>query len=442
MGNASSNSSTEPPKYDFEKWRYQHDVAEKFANDPETLVGSFMQMRKNTLKPQDFVDFSTCLRKYSSNKDISNEEVSVLVKKILEEGAPHLNEEILGDALGFERLSVKDRAVGVLLSVMIGDSLGARVEGLDHFTIQKWFPDGIMSFYPGTHMGIRHLGIKYGEYTDDTQATLALAQSLAHRKTINGPEIALAYAQFWKKNGKGCPDTAQKLMQSLLDGADYRKTGTSSFPDGSFANGGAMRISPVGIIGRDLDAEQIRRVAIEATRSTHVHPESIDGSTIIATAIAYCFHREAKDIDRADFLKHVCKCIESLGMKSMMQKVQSALEKSPTSNTLTKKDMSILHSMKLLDFQLKSVQAVPFVIYCFLRWYENPCQCLINTINLGGDTDTTGSILGGILGALHGTEWIPHRFFDRLENGDNGRDYAIGLALALTEEFTFPSFTH
>ena len=69
-----------------------------------------------------------------------------------------------------------------------------------------------------------------------------------------------------------------------------------------------MRISPVGIIGRNLDAEQIRRVAIEVTRSTHVHPESIDGSTIISTAIAYCFHREAKDIDRAEFLKHVCKC--------------------------------------------------------------------------------------------------------------------------------------
>mgnify|MGYP002480911479 CR=1 FL=1 len=50
---------------------------------------------------------------------------------------------------------------------------------------------------------------------------------------------------------------------------------------------------------------------------------------------------------------------------------------------------------------------------------------------LGGDTDTC--ILGGLLGALYGTSWIPAHWYDPLENGEYGRDYCVQLARAIAQ---------
>jgi len=50
---------------------------------------------------------------------------------------------------------------------------------------------------------------------------------------------------------------------------------------------------------------------------------------------------------------------------------------------------------------------------------------------MGGDTDTVGSIAAAMIGALHGTLWIPKRWYNNCENEERGRDYAINLAKQL-----------
>lgn len=58
---------------------------------------------------------------------------------------------------------------------------------------------------------------------------------------------------------------------------------------------------------------------------------------------------------------------------------------------------------------------------------------MVRTVKFGGDTDTTCSMVGGLCGALHGTSWIPQRWYANLENGDRGRDFAVKLALQLAD---------
>jgi len=50
---------------------------------------------------------------------------------------------------------------------------------------------------------------------------------------------------------------------------------------------------------------------------------------------------------------------------------------------------------------------------------------------LGGDTDTIACILGGMIGALYGTHWIPSHWWTGLENGEYGRDYCVLLGKGL-----------
>jgi ADP-ribosylglycohydrolase len=50
------------------------------------------------------------------------------------------------------------------------------------------------------------------------------------------------------------------------------------YPEGSYANGGVMRIAPVGLVYKDCTNEQLLTAVTDALLCTHVHPEAIDGA--------------------------------------------------------------------------------------------------------------------------------------------------------------------
>ena len=92
-------------------------------------------------------------------------------------------------------------------------------------------------------------------------------------------------------------------MGALLNGADYRKTGRMEFPDGSFGNGEAMRIAPIGLAYR-LASDAVLLKAVEtALLCTHVHPEAIDGAFIQAKAVAMLATTNPGGLDRRQLVE-------------------------------------------------------------------------------------------------------------------------------------------
>jgi poly(ADP-ribose) glycohydrolase ARH3 len=137
--------------------------------------------------------------------------------------------------------SHEDRCIGCLLGAACGDILGAGVEGQTADTIR------------GHHGEVRNFldTIRgFGCYTDDTEMTLALATSLVEKGFADPEDISLKYADFYEPR-RGYGAAARRVMGALQNGADYRKTGRLEFPNGSFGNGGAMRIAPVGLAYRN-----------------------------------------------------------------------------------------------------------------------------------------------------------------------------------------------
>jgi len=137
--------------------------------------------------------------------------------------------------------------------------------------------------------------LRCGHYSDDGNASLALAESLLRRQRLEGADCARSYAEAWKKGGattRGYPPTAKQVMQAVLDGTDYQVTGLPphfAFPGGSFANGGAMRISPLALAFRNCGDPALFRAAVaEAIRSSHVHPEAVDGAMVQAQTVRAC----------------------------------------------------------------------------------------------------------------------------------------------------------
>ncbi len=112
-------------------------------------------------------------------------------------------------------ISIEARCIGSLLCHMIGDQLGAGVEGYSAGRIKHDYGivrDDILA----PHMGIHEMGPRIHMYTDDTNAMLALAHSLVINGGLKPKHAARSYAEFWSTGVKrGYPDSAQANMQVL-----------------------------------------------------------------------------------------------------------------------------------------------------------------------------------------------------------------------------------
>jgi ADP-ribosylglycohydrolase len=153
-----------------------------------------------------------------------------------------------------------------LLGVIAGDVIGSVYEGLGRGIKQQRFP----LFDPACQL------------TDDTVLTLATADAI-----LSEAEYATKYRGWYR----AYPDREY--------GGTFRAWAASedAGPYGSFGNGSAMRVSPVGWAFNDLEA-----VLAEARRSaepTHNHPEGIKGAQAVAAAVFLARSSASKDEIRA-----------------------------------------------------------------------------------------------------------------------------------------------
>ena len=204
-------------------------------------------------------------------------------------------------------IDLADRARGCVLGLMVGDALGAGVEGwpadeIEKLCQERWQSNFVEGYFPAVHMAT-HVSAgepgqyrearwmenasfvpvgpprtdataaqcaREGMYTDDSTASLALAASLVEHGRIDANAAARKYYDFFTTGPfRGCPPTAAKVMQKVSEGVPIEETGLPPhfpFAGGSFANGGGMRIAPLAIAYRDADATQLRAAVEKAIR--------------------------------------------------------------------------------------------------------------------------------------------------------------------------------
>jgi ADP-ribosylglycohydrolase len=142
-------------------------------------------------------------------------------------------------------------------------------------------------------------------------------------------------------------------------------------PYNSFGNGSAMRVSPVGY-AFDTPEETLEQAEISAA-VTHDHPEGIKGAQ--ATAVAIFLARKGKGKDE------IQEYVESAFDYNLSEPLDSIRE--------------------WYYFNEICQETVPQAIIAFLESgsYEDAIR---KVISIGGDSDTLGSITGGIAQAFYG----------------------------------------
>ncbi len=305
---------------------------------------------------------------------------------------------------------VKSKFIGSLLGTFVGDALGMPVEGYSATMIARIY--GVLNEI--VHGGWNRPGC----YTDDTQMMIGVAESLVKCKRFDGNDLANRFVDnFDMTRGYG-PGTMRVIMK-LSEGYPWDKAGAELFDGGSYGNGAAMRIAPIGVFYHD-ESEQLRDVAYRASMITHAHLLGMEGGAIQAYAIARAVRTPAGILDREHFLNSLRAFIlDDVDIyHEKINRIQDLLEKNPTSHEV----------VDALGNNITSFDSVPTAIYSFLAHHASFEEAVVYAVNLGGDTDTIGAMTGAISGAYHGYENIPTRWLEKLENGTKGRDYIISLA--------------
>ncbi len=125
----------------------------------------------------------------------------------------------------------RERFEGCLLGLALGDALGAPLEG-GPIERLAWWLIGI-----GTG--------KKGElrWSDDTQMSLDIAESLVAKGGLDADDLAIRFATSYRWS-RGYGPGAAKLLKKIARGANWRQANRSVYADGSYGNGGSMRAPP------------------------------------------------------------------------------------------------------------------------------------------------------------------------------------------------------
>jgi len=293
------------------------------------------------------------------------------------------------------------------MGVAIGDALGAPVENLTRDKILLKYGKFITKYEDGNKG-------KRGTFTDDTQMTIILAESLLLNKGFNPDDLAKRFVEFNKSlwNCRRPGNTNTYACINLEKGKRWDESGFNSE-----GNGSAMRVAPIGLLYHH-DLNLLKKYATQQSIITHNNPQAISGSVAIAFSIAYMLNNGPTiltyEFNKENFLDELSDFVEDISM--------------PMS-----KKINHLKNLDELNYKKTGIsgwvmESVPASIFTFVQGPDYFNRSLGNIVNAGGDSDTNGSMFGAISGAFNGIKRIPKDFIDGLENNYKGKDYISQLS--------------
>lgn len=300
-------------------------------------------------------------------------------------------------------ITLQDRFEGCLFGLAIGDALGGLFEAQS--------ADGIRGRFASVEQLIAYPQEEIW-YTDDTQMTIGVCETLIEQGEIVEAALCRAFAANYVPS-RGYGRGARAVLEAMEEGLDHREVAERYFPGGSYGNGAAMRVAPLGLFFRD-DRTRLWEQARLSALPTHRHPLGIEGAQLLALAVALCSRMEA--VDRTGFFAELLGACQSAEYRTQLE---------AASQVQTPADLAGLGN------RIDALHSVPTAIASFALTPESYAATIANVIFLGGDTDTLAAMAGGVAGAYLGIGGLPERLVRLLETSPKGREYLRGLARRL-----------
>ncbi len=267
-----------------------------------------------------------------------------------------------------------ERALLSLEGLSVADALGERFFGepTDYIPAMTWrkIPEGSW------------------RYTDDTEMALSIVESLLEDGGIDPDALAKRFAaRYDHKRGYG--GGAHILLNQLRAGHRWDQVAPQMFGGtGSFGNGSAMRIPPLGAYFADA-LETVREHARRSALPTHTNPEGIAGA--VATAIMAALAWRVGDGWKTTPSEMIEEVLRYTPESLVRQNIETTLR-------FDLRDGSEKVAEWVGSGQRISCQdTVPLCIWCAAHYLHSYEEAFWATVRCLGDRDTTCAIVGGIV---------------------------------------------
>ncbi|POX49214.1 hypothetical protein C3489_25400 [Streptomyces sp. Ru71] len=262
------------------------------------------------------------------------------------------------------------RALAALRGLAVGDALGSQF------------------FVPANYPLLKRRELPAGpwQWTDDTEMACSVVAVLAAHHRIDQDALALSFAEHHDFD-RGYGPAVNRLLRLIREGGDWRELSSALFQgQGSWGNGAAMRIAPLGAWYAD-DPEQATHQAEISAYPTHQHREAVVGAMAVAAAAALAAAPGGPP-----------------GPEALLDAVVSLIPKSAVGQGLRRArdmldygDAATVAAVLGCGRRTSAHDTVPFALWSAARSLGDFEEAFWTTAQVGGDVDTTCAIVGGVL---------------------------------------------
>lgn len=281
-------------------------------------------------------------------------------------------------------------APATLTGLAIGDAMGMPFEMSKPTSprLKAWsggYEDGSRSPYTKD--------LKPGQWTDDTKMARALAESLVEEKTYSPAGAVRKYLEWFDSGDlRGIGTSTFKAMTRLKMNVPWTQSGT---PDGE-GNGTAMRVGPLGLFFRHnfQAAGEMAKIDAGITHDSH---EARVGSMAVAWGVVGILQGAIPET----IVSKILEWVPDSEIRNRLKKVERDLE-----FLIGTSDESVAETIATtMGAGAHVVETVPaaFMAFGATRSFKGAIRA---AILCGGDTDTTGAVVGALAGTYYGISQV------------------------------------
>jgi len=295
-------------------------------------------------------------------------------------------------------MELRDRAIGSVLGLALGDALGAPFE----FRRAADVPSPLPSFE------LPWMGLPPGTTTDDTAMARNLIRSLIERGVLDTADVLRRHVEWL---GTGPPDVGslmRRVLSRARDGVNdpAREYVEQRGPEVSAGNGSVMYCAPLGVAYANRP-DELRELAPALSAITHWDQRCRTACLAVTLAAAALVRGE-------DPRAAVVSAVGSVTGREGAEELEFLVEQAGRSRRIDGPDQGFV--LFTAGIALQTAAEAPS--------FEDGLQMVVA---LGGDTDTNAAVTGALLGALHGREGLPAGWLGRLADREELESEAASL---------------
>lgn len=316
-----------------------------------------------------------------------------------------------------------NKVLGVIYGNALGDAVGLATEFLDKKEVCQLYPDGIVAF-PDYKLNMHNARWVPGDWTDDTDQMILIMESLTENGGNSDVNSFAAKLERWIY--KGFPELGDNGGMGL------------GFTVSNVVRQKDFKTSPHLAATRVWERMNRNAAANGAVMRTSVLGCTLDSTKAVNDAIAYAkvTHHDARCVASCVLICHLISSILQGDACSTPDEVEALISASEavTLKTDLKEDLGphmedfkhYLGCKKVEELKLDEARKIGYTLKCFasgtfalrrLVEGESVKSVINEVVREGGDADTNGAVVGGVLGAAVGyqglpTDWVmqmPHK---------------------------------